>query len=204
MIARLALRAFPSVLLCLSTLPHASAQEVSLGKPGETDCGVCALYAILRLEGVEADVPSILKALPAPAAEGRSMKDLREAAAGLGLPLDCIRLRDDLRSLDRPMIALLRGDEGGHFVVLRPVGHTGNLIQVIDGGREPSVEDGARISVDPSWTGFVLAPRDRMRGWFLPALISIPLAFSSILLVGRYRRIQYGRDEATTNVEDLC
>jgi len=100
--------------------------------PNPYDCGFIGLSTLLQLEGCEADFAQLEAQLPPPKATGYSMKELRDAGRALGLPLIGVRLKNGPRSLDRPAIVHLDQGTHGHFVVLRPLGHTGSLVQLLD------------------------------------------------------------------------
>jgi Peptidase C39 family len=131
------------------------------------DCGTLALYNLLRFEGRSADLATISSHLPAMPAAGYSMKDLRDAAGACGTRLVGIRLKGSARELDRPMIAFLAQ---GHFVVIRPVGHTGKLVQILDGVDGSEITGKKVVLSSPGWTGLVLV-RDRpshLTWFFIP------------------------------------
>ena len=52
----------------------------------------------------------------------------------------------------------LKSGPEGHFIVVRPVGHTGRLVQVLDGELNPNVGDAEWLFASPSWTGLALVP----------------------------------------------
>lgn len=131
------------------------------------DCGTKALYFLLRLEGRPAEPERILATLDEVAGaatgkspiSGRSMKELRDAAGRLGVPLDGVRWPRGAVRPDRPVIAFLDRRPHGHFIAVRPVGHTSKLVQVLDGEAEPEVVDAARLTAAREWTGLILEPR---------------------------------------------
>jgi len=145
-------------------------------------CGASALYSLLRLEGFRADPNALASRLPPPPPQGHSMKDIREAAATFGLRMAGVRLRDYPAAVDRPMLVYLDRGAHGHFVVVRPVGHTGKLVQVIDASRPPEILDQAYLFSSPGWTGLALAP-DRLGPWRLLAL-GLGIGFLLLLAVG--------------------
>ncbi len=169
-----------AALLLLAIIPRAHGHEPS-NEPEEPryDCGTKALYFLLRLEGISADLDSIaadldrrspVKANSGPDSEprrDRSMLELREAAGRFGLKLDGIRIPGGKLAPSRPAIAYIDRKPHGHFVVVKPVGHTGSLVQVLDGESEPEVIDAARLYASESWTGLALVPRrqDRTFRW---------------------------------------
>jgi hypothetical protein len=124
------------------------------------DCGVTALFILLRLEGRSITLERVESALPPRHPAGYSMAELSAAAGSLGLPLEGVRLSQADKPLDRPAIAFVSGAAGGHFAVLRPVGTTGTMVQVIDPPRAPWIADYARVFAASTWTGRVLVPAD--------------------------------------------
>ena len=166
------------------------AQPADLGAaPGDNfDCGTLALYNLLRLEGRSADLAALDSLLPPMPPAGYSMKELCNAARACGLDLSGFLLKDPSRELDRPMIAFLKP---GHYVVVRPVGQSGKLVQVLNGVEDSTVLDKQAVFESPAWTGLVLVPRrtttrDRLvvflAGlsilsfllWFIPKLRNLP------------------------------
>lgn len=122
-----------------------------LGQPPETDspattevtgstfdCGPNALYLLLRSSGIDVRMEAIERALPPRHSDGYSMAELRDAARACGLSLRGIRIGPDDVPLDRPVIAHMDQGRSGHYVLLRPIGRTGTMVQVI----EPPVAPG--------------------------------------------------------------
>jgi hypothetical protein len=145
------------------------------------DCGVNALYVLLNLEGHPSSIDQLLSALPAPQPDGYSMAELADAARARGLPLDGVRLAKGDPSPVRPVIAFLNDPRGGHFAVLRPVGTTRTMVQVIDPPSAPWIADLDRVVGSKNWTGKVLTPRDHWIHRAAPAALS--LAAGSLLIV---------------------
>lgn len=119
------------------------------------DCGPSALYLLLRIEGLEADLSDLARSLPPQPDSGTSMKELREEATGRGLRLRGVRLRPGER-LEGPSIAFMSDGAHGHFIVVRPVGHSGNLVQVLDPNEMPIVLECEALDSLPRWTGLAL------------------------------------------------
>ena len=69
-----------------------------------------------------------------------------------------IRLEKSVDAIDRPMLVFLKRGSHGHFVVIRPIGHTGKLVQVIDSARGTEVVDKSDLINSPDWTGLALIP----------------------------------------------
>ena len=122
------------------------------------DCGTIALYNLHHLERGSADLDSIERALPKPRPSDYSMKELRDASRTLGLSLTGVLLNKEERALDRPMLVFLKRSKHGHFLVIRPVGHTSKLIQVIDSIQSPDVIDRSTLLASSEWTGLALVP----------------------------------------------
>ncbi len=153
--------------------------------PGESalDCGTLALYHLLHLEGRPTDLTVIRSHLPAMPPAGYSMKELRDAARACGLQLSGLQPKDPIRELDRPMIAFLRQ---GHYIVARPVGHTGKQVQILNGAVDSTIIDKQTLLTGTGWTGLVLAPKrsSPVEWWAVPsaALAGLVLAIRLIFL----------------------
>jgi Peptidase C39 family len=149
------------------------AQDKPDAEPTDNDCGLLALYNLFCLEGRPRDLSEIKAHLPVPAPDGYSMMELRDAARACGVNLTGFKLKTSDRAPDRPMLLFLKGIRHGHYVAVRPVGHTGKLVQVLDFNLDPIVVDAGKLCALPEWTGFALVP-DRPNwaariGWTLLA-----------------------------------
>lgn len=152
------MRTCPLFLVVVLALPCSVVGQTSDPEDPESgayDCGTLALYHLLRMEGRPADLTAIGSHLPAMPPAGYSMLELKDAARACGLRLSGIRLKDPARELDRPVIAFLKR---GHYVVVRPVGHTGKLVQVLNGIEPTRIIDKDVLFASSEWTGLVLAP----------------------------------------------
>jgi len=118
------------------------------------DCGVTALYTLIQLLGRSATIETIIDQMDRPSKEGRSMLDLKHAASEHGIDLKGTHL--DISHLDGPAISFINGNEHGHFVVVRPVGHTGSLFQVYDTLNDPIIIDQKELMDRSGWTGVAL------------------------------------------------
>ena len=147
-------------LLVLTLMMQGSAQLHDSEDPPKYDCGVKALYFLLDLEGRRSSLPEVAGPGAGDPA-GRTPAELRELARRRGLDLEGVRLRGGSGSLDRPAIAFIRVDGHGHYIVLRPVGPSGRMIQVLDPNREPYLLDATELDAEPGWTGIALIPRRR-------------------------------------------
>lgn len=157
---------------------------VSLAAGSETvmklDCGVNALFLLLRLEGRPIPLDRLESVLPPHSADGYSMAELSAAARSLGLSLDGVKFAKGDKPLDRPAIAFFQDARGGHFAVLRPVGTTGTMVQVIDPPRVPMIIDYDRILSLKGWTGRILLPSPP---WYRRRATLTAVAGVSLLLV---------------------
>lgn len=132
--------------------------------PSETfldpDCGRNALYVLLRLERQSVPMERLVAALPKPNVNGFSMAELASASGALGLSLEGLDLASYGRRPDRPIIIFLKRKGLGHFAVLRPVGTTGKMVQLIDPPYPPQVLDYDRLTEMENWTNFALIASD--------------------------------------------
>ena len=126
--------------------------------PVEVDCGLASLYLLLQLEGYPIGLSALPERLPPRAAAGYSMMELRDAAGRLGLRLVGVHLQAGKHFPSTPFLAFLNRGGHGHFLVIRPVGHTGRMVQVFDGLQDPIVMDWANLYKSPGWTGLALVP----------------------------------------------
>ena len=186
-------RVMARLIVCLTAILANGSAQADDAPDGDTsgevetgrfyDCGTLALYNLLRLEGVPAELPEIEGRLPESTPRGRSLYDLLRTAEHFGVHLEGVR---SSRRPGRPALAHLQLKEHGHYVVLRPVGHTGRLLQVLDGLSPPAVVDAAEYSRSDSWTGYVLV---RKRGRLanlaktlgIASLLVLPLSYLAIL-----------------------
>ena len=189
-----------SVFPCLILISIAPCRAAGLDddiarEDAPVDCGTMALGALLMLEGRPVAPEALLARVGPSSPEGPSLKQLRDAARVFGLSLRGVRLNDDERAIDRPMIVFLKRPRHGHFQVIRPVGHTGKLAQVIDSNTLPNVVESACYSA-PEWTGIALVP-DRRPGWPVRILLGL-IAGTALTGVGwageRLRRSFVGRE----------
>lgn len=129
------------------------------------DCGSNALFLLLHYKGMNQNIHQVLAALPARNKRGFSMAEISNASAKLGLPLSGELISASQMPPNMPVIAYFRKSENGHFAVLRPVGTTGTMVQLIDPPFAPQIVDYKQLSQSPQWNGKLLVPRD---SWKLP------------------------------------
>ncbi len=169
--------------LIAATCPAWTLEALADGPPTE-DCGTLAVAALLHVEGRQADLARVAAGLPTPRpAEGYSLGELRDASRRSGLDLRGVRFLDRDRRPDRPALVHLRRGDHGHYVVIRPVGHTARLVQILDPPREPRVIDYATLSRSPEWTGFGLIPS--RPPWAARAGIAVALTAGGAALAWR-------------------
>jgi ABC-type bacteriocin/lantibiotic exporter with double-glycine peptidase domain len=175
---------------CAAVLTWAALFSASGGWAGVTsppsdiakyDCGTIALHTLLALEGRATHIDTLRTRLPAPSPRGYSMAELRDAAHSFGLALTGVKLSGSGGAPDRPALVFLKRDDHGHFLVVRPVGHSGKLIQIIDSTGDPIVLDAVDLYASPQWTGLALMPL--RPNWPLRVAFTMLMIFSSAFLV---------------------
>jgi hypothetical protein len=146
-----------------------------VGERMRLDCGVNALFILLHLEGRPVTIDRVVSVLPPWRPDGYSMTELSRASGALGLSLEGVRFTKGDEPLARPAIAFIKDAKGGHFMVLRPVGTTGTMVQVIDPPSAPLMTDYDRLLASRPWTGRILLPCDP---W--PVGYAIPLVLAGV------------------------
>jgi Peptidase C39 family len=141
-------------------------------------CGTLALAAMLRLEGRPADIDRVRSLLPDRPAH--SLSELRDAGLALGLKLRGVHLSRRDWPLDRPALVHLDRNDSGHFVVIRPVGNTGLLVQMIDSVHGVEVMDVKDLFASGQWTGAALVP-SRSVDW-VPARLGLVVGLSLLVI----------------------
>jgi len=158
--------------------------------PDAVDCGAKCLYVMLNLEGRPTGLDAILGRLPLAGPEGHSLLQLRETAHDLGLNLAGFRRPAPGLAPDRPLIALIRRGGAGHFVVVRPVGHTGRLVQVIDPEAQTDIIDEDQLTRSPEWTGLGLERKRFGRlPWLFGGIASVAAFLGLLARKGGARRV---------------
>ncbi len=118
------------------------------------DCGPSALYTLSRLIGRPLGLEEIRSHLPSARRGNFSMEELNQSALACGLRLQGVLLaKGEGQAIDRPMLVFLNRGEHGHFIVIRPIGTTGKLVQVIDPASSPAIIDKPTLLAAKSWTG---------------------------------------------------
>jgi len=121
--------------------------DANQSAPVQKDCGLNALYILLKLTHREIPLRELHSILPERHEEGYSMAELISAAKHSGLPLKGRVITHADLPLKEPVIAYftLYRPESGHFVVLVPSGTTGKMAQVIDPPYSDRILDYDRI-----------------------------------------------------------
>ena len=134
--------------------------EPSPTLPEANDCGTIALYQFLQIESRPTTWNGIVAQLGQPPRAGHSLRELRDVACHFGLELAGTRLEmAKQQPLDRLAIFFVKRGIAGHFFIVRPVGTTGKLVQILDGVEPPEVMDCTELTNLPGWTGLALMPR---------------------------------------------
>ena len=145
------------LFLCSSARAGAEPAPVGL------DCGSASLLVLHHVQGLSTDIRAIKRALPKIPDRGYTMLDLQSASSRIGLPLKGVELKKVHGAIDRPMLLFMARKEHGHFLVIRPVGHSGKLVQTIDWMADSDVFDQSELFASPGWTGLALVPSDSRR-----------------------------------------
>ena len=140
------------------------------------------------------------------------MLDLQTAAAKFDVHLQGVRLDRRSLPLRQPAIAHLKIDGAGHFIVLRPVGSTGTMVQVIEPFHAPRIVDYVDLTRGAAWTGDVLlfdSPADRLWRCFSWMFVLLLLSIGIFIIMQAQRsRIQEatpdpgGRPSRRPNADD--
>lgn len=157
------------------------------------DCGVRALYILPNVEGHRVGLDRIETALRSPHdPRGHSMAELQAAAAACGARLRGLRFEPSDTRPDRPFIAFVEEAGEGHFLVVRPVGSTGTMIQLIEPPFAPRVVDYERFVRGRAWTGRSLVAETSAealgRDWLPPLLAGGLLLVGTVTLIRRIVR----------------
>jgi len=88
------------------------------------------------------------------------MAEISDAADKLGFPLTGIATTRGELTPEKTVIAFFRDSQEGHFAVIRPMGNTRTLVQLIDPPYASRTIDYKQLIDSNSWTGRLLVPRD--------------------------------------------
>ena len=121
-------------------------------------CAVSALslFCNQQKNGEHFSYDSLLKSFPIPGPLGHSMKDIIDVARQHHLELDGVLIENEIKKIDQPMIAFVKNEIHGHFIVVFPVSTDGTIVSVVDGKDFPSIMDFSSLKYRKGWTGRVL------------------------------------------------
>jgi ABC-type bacteriocin/lantibiotic exporter with double-glycine peptidase domain len=121
------------------------------------DCGTAALYCLLKCDGVDIDFKHLSTVIPGESRINHTMQELADGAEICGVHLKGVQLsaRHAIRPTS-PSICFMNQDPHGHFIMIRPVGHSGKLVQVLDSTRLPEVMDWTTLQNSRGWSGTLL------------------------------------------------
>ena len=148
-------------LLNLSIVVQAGQQRSTApDKPELYECGVLSLYTFLRLNNVAVKLQDLDDVINPSQTDGHTLKELRDAGKKFGLRLIGVHLRKG-QTISAPVIIYFKSGRHGHYAVLRPVGHTGKLVQLMDTlAPVPEVSDFSVVTSRTDWTGICLMRKD--------------------------------------------
>jgi Peptidase C39 family len=172
-------RATSCLIATLTVAVSVGAAEPVAGS--KLDCGENALFVFLHLEGCTATLDHVASVLPSRHPDGYSMAELARAAKALGLRVEGVTFNRGDKALTRSAIAFFRDAKGGHFAVLRPVGITGTMVQVVDPPNMPWIADYDRLFSSGQWTGQVLVPTEP---WIIRNTFALVIGAGGFILVG--------------------
>jgi Peptidase C39 family len=165
---------------------HAGADDED--QHSSIDCGPSALYNLSRLVGQPIGLEAIRTHLPATRSGNFSMEELSRSALACGLRLRGVLLdKNEEGAIDRPMLVFLNRGEHGHFLVVRPLGTSGKLVQVVDSANPPRVMDKSALLAAKSWTGLALI-RDDSSPWVVGGRVAACCTLAIGILIFLVRR----------------
>lgn len=159
-----------AIMAVLMSCQGGMAQEVgdSFRQSAKADCGAQAVYLLLSLHHKPVVIEDVISSFVDEDSAGHSMLELAQASSRLGLPVVGKRYQPGQTFPDRPVIAYLRLRDAGHFFVIRPVGATGTLVQILDPPHEPVIMELSELVKRDFWTGALLVPeKGFLSHWFV-------------------------------------
>lgn len=139
------------------------------------DCGVNAVYLVLRLKGMDADLKEISGRLPRDAEKGSSIHDLETYLHSVGIKTDArlMRLSDLCKKRGMLSIQLTHGKDGtGHFFAARVLAD--GQLQIIDSLLGTTIDENAALSKEKRPV-ILIDPQGHEWTWKLFALASVIL-----------------------------
>jgi ABC-type bacteriocin/lantibiotic exporter with double-glycine peptidase domain len=165
---------------------------------GGLECGLDALILYSRLIGYPQDRALVRSSLgPVVPGRGYSMLQLQEAGRGLGIPLRGVRLNPEASNLQTPIIILCRLGEHFHYRVLRPIGHSGRVVQILDPSYEtPFVLDYETVRRSAEWTGYALIPSSHSASWVITIITITIISLILVYIFGKLRKVRPDAERA--------
>jgi ABC-type bacteriocin/lantibiotic exporter with double-glycine peptidase domain len=170
----------PNAAMAVREDPSAKRHET------QYECNTISLYMFYKINCIDIDINMIEGLLPPSTARGRNMEALVNASRTLGLPLEAVRFGPN-EPIQEPSIILVRRSEHGHFVVVRPVGRSGKLLQVLDGYAAPRIVEATRVYQSPQWTGLALVMPRRLSRLLFYTTVIIIFGILMLLYVATWR-----------------
>lgn len=196
---RLVLRWFFVIVVVLSPNPLKVA-EADPEQVAFPDCGTNALFVLHRLENRSITLDKVTAVLPTRHPKGYSMRELSTASRSLGIDLEGVHFGNGDKALTRPAIAFVEDKRGGHYAVLRPLGTTGTMVQLIDPPHAPWITDYATLFSSRNWTGRILIPRGTW--WTRYTYFGILAVGGALLLTGLWAGGRMCEREQESLMED--
>ncbi len=175
-----------AVLLLISTF-HCFANISPIEDPREPSCGAWALAVLGGLQGLKLDFSDLEKSLGPQSNRGHSMAQIVEAGRRRGLGLRAVRLDRAEYPTSSPAIVRVERAGAGHFVVIRPVGLSGRLVQVFDPLQDVQVIDYTILTAQEWWTNVAIVPESDPAG--RSVFLWLPLV-TAVLLVSVQRSLR--------------
>jgi hypothetical protein len=153
------------------------------------DCGVHALYYLLRLHRIECTQEEVAARLPLNEGTGASMLDMRDASTGFGCSTVVVHLSVSDAMTHVPFIARLKGNKtnsnddinDGHYVVVTLM--SDNNVMMIDGSGAGFI-NASREAFERDFSGYAIIVRKPWwnAAWITISLLSIFIAEVSIIV----------------------
>ena len=154
----------------------------------EKQCGVNALYIVAKLYDIPCDLESLSTQFPPGNPEGYSMQDVQTAASKIGIRLEGVKCNKEAFPQNKIAIVRVTHEQSGHFIVVRPIGTTGKMVQVLDPLAEPYVIDVERLTNSEGWTGHLLVYNPLSPYWMLAGLCAFATMVGLIFALYLKRR----------------
>ena len=96
------------------------------------DCGVRALYSLFQIENHPISLDRLLVSLPVRDSKGYSISELSKCAEANGMNVKAIQLDKSQFPFNRPMIVLYLIRDQGHYLLINPIGISGNHFRCLE------------------------------------------------------------------------